>query len=784
MGLTRILINFTLVLGVSTATAFLGYRYLGLANEYRSRNFVHLTQVQNALNITQAAAVLRPEEAADLAGVVRMARDQSVWCLDNLTTIEAMFFKRLGPSAALEVCQKDIETANRALSLLADMLDPALLAARGPDSAFAKRLTLIDELERMRQESLDFHPYVEIIENRLTTLVRLGTTATALALAAVFILLLRLQALSWRRLASQTKDIARMSQRFSLALKASGEGIALFDSSRRLIACNDMYRTLAHGNRAWIKEGMAPEQIMRGALAHGLYRNAPRNGRNRDKLVSDHFKRLEETPEGIQLELTGDRHVVEKMALTSLGDMLISRTDITEFVRNERRQADHARKLEAAAHEIDLRAQTDALTNLPNRRKLDLVLQDRPADDNAPLIRIDLDRFKQVNDVLGHDAGDFVLCKVADILRKHTRPGDLPARIGGDEFVVVCAPDTSMEEAKAMSERLLSDILEPVRFGKKRCIYGASFGIASGRPGQSDAASVLRDADYALYHAKRGGRGRIDVFSDQMRQAANRDRVLADDLVEALANGEIIPYFQTQHDARTHALTGVEVLARWAHPREGVLPPNTFLPIAYQLGMEAEIDATIYRKAVEALRLLDKEGDRIPTAAFNVSAARIADPGFVRQVTETIETDHDRIVFEILESVSMESMGSVIHFAVDALKEAGFRIEVDDFGSGHASINSLLDIQPHALKIDRNLIRPLGDSDRAEQTVGAIIDMARSVNVEVVAEGVDTIEKAHILMAKGCDRLQGFLFSKPMPLDAMRSFLRNPDLPGQDKTHG
>ncbi|MBS0126191.1 putative bifunctional diguanylate cyclase/phosphodiesterase [Thetidibacter halocola] len=770
MQLLRILSLFAFLLGIATATAFLGYRYLALASEYRHRTFMHLQATQDALDVVRARTVLWKADAEQVRDFVDLASAQALWCIENLNWLESMAFRGLGANDALAICEADILSANRALALLdhVEQVDPGL--RMGPGSPFALRLRLAPVIEEMRDHSRAFQPYIDTIEQRTWQLVTVGTTLTSLGLGIVFLVLSRLLVQAWRLEAAQKDDLVRLSQRFSLALKASGEGIALFDGRGRLVTCNQRYRELSHVRPDAIRPGLTAEQIMLGALAHGFYPNSPTTGRNRDQRVKDHMTRLRGQENGVPLALTGNRHVVEKLSTTTLGDTLITRTDVTDYVRNTQRQAEHARHLEEVGREIERHSLTDALTGLGNRRRLDQELNSGHEHSGAPLIRIDLDRFKQINDVLGHEAGDFVLCTVADILRRHTRPGDLPARIGGDEFVVACASGTTMEQAENMADRLLKDILKPVRFGNKRCVYGASFGIAAPQRGQTDATMLLRDADFALYRAKTGGRGRIEVFSDEMRRVANRDRKLADDFVEALGRNQIEPFFQTQHDARSRTLTGVEILARWRHPVEGVLPPADFLPLARQLGMEGDLDAAIFRSAVTALERLRADGIDVGTAAFNVSAARFADPEFVTQASALIPGQSHRYAFEILETVSVETMDDVVRFAIDALKEAGFRIELDDFGSDHASINSLLDIRPNALKIDRRIIQSLGDGARSAQMVGAIIDMARAINVGVVAEGVDTEEKARILAERGCDRLQGYLFSRPMPLEDLRAF--------------
>ncbi len=449
-----------------------------------------------------------------------------------------------------------------------------------------------------------------------------------------------------------------------------------------------------------------------------------------------------------------------------------------------RMRDEQARTQEATHARMERQALTDALTGLPNRRHLDQALAAADPNTEIALIRLDLDRFKQVNDILGHAAGDFVLRHVAGILRNTVRPEDLPARVGGDEFVILCAPGTTQEIGRDIAQRLLDEVLKPLTYEGKRCVFGASFGVAATVPGETHTDELLQAADTALYRAKSKGRGMVEVYTSVMRRRAIQDRILADRFYEALQQGEIVPYYQTQHAASDWSLTGVEVLARWEHPTEGLLSPARFLGIARQLGMEADVDRVIFDSAVAAMDDLSERGHVVPRVSFNVSAGRIMDPAFLAIARERIPTQRSRFCFEILESISYEDSGMALDYAVDALKELGFQIDVDDFGSGHASINSVLKIEPHALKIDRNIVAPLGEHPRAEQTMGSILEFAKALGVAVIAEGVDSEAKALVLRRLGCDVLQGYFFSRPMPLPALIDRLMADTTSQQRRTAG
>ena len=428
------------------------------------------------------------------------------------------------------------------------------------------------------------------------------------------------------------------------------------------------------------------------------------------------------------------------------------------------------RQLSRAQGRIATQLVTDPLTGLLNRRGLDKAMKAK-REGEVVLIRIDLDRFKQVNDVLGHNAGDVVLCHIAEIMRRNSSARDALARVGGDEFVILCAPDSDLDQAYELAGDILEEVLQPLDIEGKSCVLGASFGIASSAMEGLETAGLLNAADKALYAVKRTGRGAVAVYSQEMHAAAERDRMLADGLRNALEQGEIVPYFQTQHFAGDRKLFGLEVLCRWEHPTEGLLLPDQFLGIARQMGLEAELDRMIFRRTVEMVTRFKEEGYDIPRVAFNVGAARITDKTFLEDIQTIIPGNRERFAFEILESVSYEEASDVLTMTIDAIKDLGFLVDVDDFGSGHASINSLLAVGPDALKIDRNIINSMVQSPEALRMVVSIADLAHALGLHLIAEGVDTEEKAELLDQMGCHVLQGYLFSRPMPGTGLAGFL-------------
>ncbi len=755
MRIRIVLFSFLTLLAVSSTVAFLGYHYLGLASEYRQRNFVHLDAVQRSLDLARSKPLLASADIQILSENVARAQAQAVWCTETLSPLETLAFQALGAEPALAICRSDAVLTQEMLTIL-DRFDPAATPYIAADAA------IIEPLLAMRTESRQFNPYVDQIEARLMTAVRVGTLATTLGLMLVLVVVGRQMLRFWSLQDEQSIEIRKMSERFTLGMEAASDGFALFDADRRLIACNLLYRELAHPDPSAVRVGMRVEDIIESAIKAGHYAMEAEDART---FLATHTQRMESGVPEVQFELVGDRHVKVKLNESEFGDKVVTRIDVTAEVRAARKQQEYAQSLRLARDELQAQSLTDPLTGLPNRRQLDSALRERMAQGPMPIIRIDLDRFKQVNDILGHAAGDYVLRHVARTLRDNIRRDDLVARVGGDEFVVLCPSGTNEADATKLANRLLGKITRPLFFENKRCMFGASFGIAMSDGEERDPGTALSNADAALYKAKKQGRGTVEVFTPKMLAVAREERELADRFSTALQNNEFEPFLQSQHDAQSWKMAGVEVLARWRHPQKGVLAPNAFLHIAQQLGLEAELDAAIFHRTLASLDTIKLAGIDVPRVAFNVSAARILDPMFTQAVENSIKTNRDQFAFEIVESISYEQSGDALSVVIDSFKEMGFQIDVDDFGSEHASINSILRIKPDAVKIDRAIINHLGDNDHATLMATSILDLAHSMGAKVIAEGVDTLAKAEILKKNGCDLLQGFFFTRPMPIN-------------------
>lgn len=351
-------------------------------------------------------------------------------------------------------------------------------------------------------------------------------------------------------------------------------------------------------------------------------------------------------------------------------------------------------------------ASRDALTGLPNRRALEQKLQslrtDRHAGRRLAAMRIDLDRFRQINDALGYAAGDHVLCHVARVLGDLGQNAGFAARVGDDEFVVLVDGDQPAPRLGRFAGRIIDLLSQPVAFAGQECRFGASVGIAVAETA-AQHERLLTSADIALDRAKASGRNRWVMFTDRMRQDLLRGKALSDDLLRAVDRREFSVVYQPQVDARTEHIVGVEALLRWHHPERGVLTPREFLSTAEDLGIVGVIDRMVMQQATQDDAGWQSRGLKIPRIAVNVSGRRLRDPALPGDIRQG-SIAPDRLSVEILESVFVDEEDQVLSWNIDQLREMGVEIELDDFGTGHSSIVGLIRLKPTRLKIDRHFV--------------------------------------------------------------------------------
>lgn len=416
-------------------------------------------------------------------------------------------------------------------------------------------------------------------------------------------------------------------------------------------------------------------------------------------------------------------------------------------------------------------ARTDPLTGLANRRELDDVLQKLAAlgdsgSASLAVMHIDLDRFKQINDTLGHEAGDHVLRHIATLLTQMVDPADLVARIGGDEFVIVLNQGQRRDQIEALAMQVIDDLKKPVQYGGHACYVGASIGIAMADPatvsGPAGPRRLITDADIALYRAKECGGGRCEFYTPDLRIAFEARKALSDEILAGIDRREFFPYYQMQFDAVTQEVVGLEALARWQHPKRGILMPDAFLDTAAFLNAVLDIDRIILHKVVDDIAQWRAQGVNVGTVSVNVSAQRLKEPEFL-DTLRRLDVPRGMLSFELSEAIYFDTCEEEVRDMVKHIRELGFGIEIDDFGTGHASIVSVTELRPCRLKVDRSLIAPIIDSPEQRDLIKVIVDMGRSLGIGVTAEGIETGKHAAIARDLGCDVLQGFGLAVPLP---------------------
>jgi diguanylate cyclase (GGDEF)-like protein len=421
-------------------------------------------------------------------------------------------------------------------------------------------------------------------------------------------------------------------------------------------------------------------------------------------------------------------------------------------------------------------ARHDFLTGLPNRVLFLEALRsacERSAalEQTFALLALDLDGFKSVNDKLGHASGDEVLRAVAGRLRGTIRDGDLVARMGGDEFMLL-VPDATVEMAAGLARRLIGVLSAPVSIDSVGVFVGVSIGIALSPSAGEYPDDLLQHADLALYSAKNAGRGTYRFFEAELESNVKERRSLLRDLRQAKRHGELRVYFQPVVSAQTLAVRGFEALLRWDHPQRGLVLPGQIIPLAEEAGLIGEIGEWVLRDAC-AQAATWPSGLRV---AVNVSASQLRDRGLVAQVASALAASGlpaSRLELEITESVFMEAAIPTAD-VLRRIRDSGVRIALDDFGIGFSSLGYLRDLPVDKIKIDGTFVRNMGTDACSAAIVHMVIGLAASLGAATTAEGVETVEQFLPLRNQGCTEIQGFLFGRPMPAGSLASFLQSP----------
>jgi diguanylate cyclase (GGDEF)-like protein len=431
--------------------------------------------------------------------------------------------------------------------------------------------------------------------------------------------------------------------------------------------------------------------------------------------------------------------------------------------------------------ELERLALYDSLTGLPNRAlfsdRLGHAIDRRGRSQATAVYFLDLDRFKRINDSLGHGAGDEVLREVAGRIQRTIRPEDTVARFGGDEFTVLCESVGGVLEAVGVADRLQRELAEPVRAGGAELRLSASIGIAMAEPGDEvEATRLVEDADAAMYRAKERGGARTELFDMAMRERAVEELAIEQELQQGLGRGELRLFYQPLVNLESGEMVGAEALIRWEHPDRGLLSPDKFLPVAEESGLIVQVGAWAVGEACRRLRDWDRRNNGHGSSfslAVNLSARELTHPDVVPTVLNAVRRaalDPHRLTIEVTESTAMADRETGFR-ALRELSQAGVRIAIDDFGTGYASLDHLREMPADILKIDRSFVAGMTANSPDSALVAAAIAMGRALEMEVVAEGIETSEQVADLRELGCPLGQGFLFARPLPPDELDGLL-------------
>lgn len=422
----------------------------------------------------------------------------------------------------------------------------------------------------------------------------------------------------------------------------------------------------------------------------------------------------------------------------------------------------------------------DALTGLPNRalfmKRLGRALHKARRDPKyqVSVLFIDLDRFKYVNDSLGHLIGDQLLVGIAGRLRECMRPPDIVARLGGDEFMILVEGRYYMEKVTRIAERIQRKFVEPFDLSGQEVYSSASIGILHATEKHLTSEDIMRDADTAMYQAKRGGRARHEVFDEEMHTAAKETLQLETDLRKAIEKGEFQVFYQPIYSLITGKIESVEALARWDHPTAGTLSPSKFIPLAEEIGLIDVLGEYVLEKACsEVGTIYESLSNNLLKLSVNLSCKQFAQETLVQRVKEILDkTDFSprRLKLEITESVFFEYQEQAIEM-LHQLRSFGIDLDIDDFGTGYSNLSYLARLPISTLKIDRSFVSPINDDGANTEIVRTIVAMAKNLDLKVIAEGIETRAQLEALKKLNCESGQGFLLARPMSFEEFRDFL-------------
>jgi diguanylate cyclase (GGDEF)-like protein len=557
--------------------------------------------------------------------------------------------------------------------------------------------------------------------------------------------------LAQRQLEGSQKELREQKLRLDSAMNHMGEGLCMFDAEKRLVICNDRYARMYRLPPELLRAGTPHSEIISHRITNGILK-----GGTSDNAAGRMLSALDALPSAATAsridEFADGRFICVTRQPMPGGGWVATHRDVTEQRRSEAK--------------ITHMAQHDALTDLPNRVLLRERLEHalavtRKGGSHLAVLMLDLDRFKEVNDTLGHPAGDTLLRAVAARLLGCIRETAMIARLGGDEFAVIEYVENPVIEAVALAERIKKALCEPFDLGDHRVTAGTSIGIAVAPRDGSDSDEILKSADLALYSAKGGGRGSFRFFEPELDQLMHARRNLERDMRSALANGEFELHYQPFVDLGSGEISGFEALVRWHHPQRGLVMPGDFVPLAEETGLIVPLGEWVLRTALA-------EAAKWPAhlkIAINLSPAQFRGKELVAIIVSAMASSGivaPRLELEVTETAIMHDSETVFS-ALGQLHKLGVRLALDDFGTGYSSLSFLQKFPFDKIKIDRSFVSELSSArEESRRIARAVVRFAVSLGKTTTAEGVETREQWDILCNEACIEAQGYYFSPPI----------------------